>query len=48
MSKKSIGTHQIALYVNNDNITYFDSFGVEYILKEIWEVMGNKNITTNI
>ena len=24
-----IGTHWIALYVLNDNVTYFDSFGVE-------------------
>ena len=23
-----IGTHQIALYVQNNNVTYFDSFGV--------------------
>ena len=30
-----IGTHWVALYVYNDNVTYFDSFGVEYILKEI-------------
>ena len=28
---KSIGTHWIALQVNDDNITYFDSFGVKYI-----------------
>ena len=28
---KSIGTHWIALYVNCDNVTYFDVFGVEYI-----------------
>ena len=27
--------HWIALYANCDNITYFDSFGVEYILKQI-------------
>ena len=24
---KSIGTHWIALYINGDNLTYFDSFG---------------------
>ena len=29
----SIETHQIALYVNGDNVTYCDSFGVEYIPK---------------
>ena len=29
-----IGAHWVALYVNN-NVTYFDSFGVEHIPKEI-------------
>ena len=32
---KSIGTHWIALNANANNIVYFDSFGVEYISKEI-------------
>ena len=27
--------HQIALYVNGDNIKYFGSFGVEYIPKKL-------------
>ena len=40
----SIGTHWIALYVNGDNATYFDSFGVEYILKEIKNFVGIKSI----
>ena len=30
-----IGTHWIALYVNNKTVTYFNSFGVEHIPKEI-------------
>ena len=30
-----IGTYWIALYVNGYNATYFDSFGVEHIPKEI-------------
>ena len=30
---KSKGTHQVVLYVDDDNVTYFDSFGVEYIKK---------------
>ena len=30
-----LGTHWIALYVNDKNVTYFDSFGVEHIPKEI-------------
>ena len=45
---KSIGTHWIALYVNDNNVTYFDSFGVEHIPKEIKKLIGNKYITTNI
>ena len=45
---KSIGTHWIALYVNAKNATYFDSFGVEHIPKEISKFVGNKNVTTNI
>ena len=45
---KSKGTHWIALYVNANNIVYFDSFGVEYIRKEIKKFIGNKNIITNI
>ena len=30
-----IGTHWVALYVNKKIVTYFDSFGVEHIPKEI-------------
>ena len=51
-----IGTHWIALYVENNDITYFDSFGVEHIPKEIINftsrslssALQNKNIKTNI
>ena len=32
---ESIGTHWIALYVNDNYVTYFDSSGVEHIQKEI-------------
>ena len=45
---ESIGTHWIALYVNDNNVTYFDSFEVEHIPKEILKLIGNKNITTDI
>ena len=41
-----IGTHWIALYVNNKTVTYFDSCGVEHIPKEIY--INNKNIIANI
>ena len=43
-----IGTHWIALYVKNNDITYFDSFGVEHIPKEIIKFIENRNIKTNI
>ena len=57
-----IGTHWVALYVNtaelsskecnNESVTYFDSFGVGHIPKEIIKfirpAVDNKNIITNI
>ena len=43
-----IRTHWIALYVKDDDITYFDSFGVEHIPNEIKKFIKNKNIKTNI
>ena len=45
---ESIGTYWIALYVNSNNIVYFDNFGVEHIPKEIKRFIGNKNIIINI
>ena len=38
----------IALYVQNNDVTYFGSFGVEHIPKETKTFMCNKNIKTNI
>ena len=43
-----IGSHWVALWVNNNNVTYFDSFGVEHIPKEIIKFIENRNIKTNI
>ena len=44
-----IGTHWLALYVRNNDITYFDSFGVEHIPKEIKTFIGRpSSIKTNI
>ena len=43
-----IGTHWVALYVNNRIVIYFDSFGVEHILKEIMKFINCKKIITNI
>ena len=34
--------------MQNKNVTYFNSFGVEHIPKEIRTFIRNKNITTNI
>ena len=42
---ESIETHWIALYVNNNNLTHFDSFGAQHIPKEIRKFIVNKNIT---
>ena len=38
-----IGTHWVALHVNNNDVTYFDSFGVEHIPEG-----HSLSITTNI
>ena len=53
-----IGTHWVALYVqstsvydtyvNNKIVTYFDSFRVEHIPKEITKFISRKKIITNI
>ena len=51
-----IGTHWVSLYVQNNNVTYFDSYGVEHIPRKIKAFINrllsstsqNKNIKTNI
>ena len=43
-----IGTHWIALYASNNNVAYFDSFRVEYILKEVKTFINKSTIVTNI
>ena len=43
-----MGAHWIAIYVNAENVTYFDSFGVEHIPTKIRKFIRNKDITTNI
>ena len=42
---KSIVTRWISLYIDNYNVTYFDSFGVEHIPKEMKKLIRNKNVT---
>ena len=43
-----IGTHWIAFKAQNNDVTYFDSFGVEHIPKKIRTFISNKKIKTNI
>ena len=43
-----IGTHWIALYVKNNEVIYFDSFGVEHVPKDIKRFIEHKNTKTNI
>ena len=44
-----IGTHWVALYASNNDVTYFDRFGVERIPKEIKKFIDcSLSIKTNI
>ena len=44
-----IGTHWVPLYAVNNNVTFFDSFGVEHIPKEIKTFINRSlSITKNI
>ena len=51
-----IGTHWVALYVKNNDITYFDSFGIEHIPEEVIKSISrpsssaslHKNVIANI
>ena len=43
-----IGTHWVALYVNNKTATYLNSFGIEQIPIEIKKFISNKNVIANI
>ena len=36
------------MYLNGNNVIYFNSFGVEHIPKTIKKFIGNKNMITNI
>ena len=41
---KSIGSHWITFYVNDNNVTYFDSFGVEHIPIELGNSLEIKTL----
>ena len=42
------GTHWIALYVKNNEVIYFDSFGVKHVLQELKRFIRHRNIKINI
>ena len=47
--QSDIGIHWVALHMRNNDVTNFDSFGVEYIPKEIKAFIDRSlSITTNI
>ena len=43
-----VGTYWIALYIEDIEITYFDSFGVKHVPQEIEKFIRHKNIRTKI
>ena len=43
-----ISIHWISLYVKNNDIIYFDSFGVEHIPKEIIKFIGNPSPSSSL
>ena len=43
-----VGTHWIALYVGDNEIIYFDGFGLEHVPKLIEKFIWNKNMKTNM
>ena len=45
---ENTGTHWSSLFVKPKYTIYFDSFGIEHILKEINKFIGNNNIKSNI
>ena len=45
---ENTGTHWVVLFVKSNKVTYFDSFGVEYIPKEVKKLIVDEDIKTNI
>ena len=44
----SVEIHWIDLYVNGDNATYFDDYGVEIFQNKFKKFIDDRNITENI
>ena len=45
---RNTGTHWVVIFVKSNEVIYFDSFGVEYIPKEIMERLKKKDIKTSV
>ena len=45
---KNTGRHWVVIFVKSNEVIYFDSFGAEYIPKEVKKSIGNKNIKANL
>ena len=45
MSMNQLELIGLLFILNDNNVTYFDSFGVVHIPKEIKKFIGNKNVT---
>ena len=43
-----VGTYWISFDTKNNEVIYFDSFGVEHVPKEVKNFIGNKDIKANI
>ena len=39
--------HWVVCYFKNDDALGFDSFGVEYVIKDIKKLISNKNVKAN-
>ena len=48
MSTPILELFGLLMYFINNDVTYFDSFGVEHVPKEIRTFINNKDIKTNI
>ena len=42
------GTHWVVIFLNDNRATYFDSFGVEHLLREVLRFLKGKDIHANI
>ena len=45
--KYSKGTHRVGLFIYKNVTIYFDSFGIEYVLQQILNKIGDKTIYHN-